>query len=497
MTMPIETVNAVTRATKTIIPMEDDSVKQKIIQLRDFFWDRVITTVIVIIFGVTSVQAILSYFDNEGLRCWTSGNYSVAINQYISLLCRKDVPNYAKFYSISLYAEVALLSGLHLFWNQVWSGCIENFKSTVSSMSLKRSTITGHFELSDHEAVRYLERNLESTALTWTYILKIGGQIAISALSMGFLAFHPELGFSFEPMLVFECSNTTLLEGQWPLAESSTNCALTQLSNLQILRWFNFATLVIVILANVVGTFFLAYSIYFYHLLDYKRVARFILYTGLRQDHYPEYHYKSGCNRKYEMCSDGCTNSCKFLSYSLCWWCKTSKCSLCVGTQCCCQCCNEENFTRELIPFDMSFLIVRLLGTNTKMGKALLDVLIDNHLDYLIKNECSNVARLIKNEEDKEDNKGKKDKENWSLGNIITGTIIAHTNSTIYILTTCTHALINNIAFTEAASADLGRQLCCILITNDNESLAYLVDNYRVFNKVRYRNRVYYSGTSE
>ena len=394
-------------AKQSIIQMEDDGMKHKIIQLRDFFWDRVITTVIFLIFGVTSVQAIISYFDNGDLRCWTPGNYSVAINEYVNRLCRKDIPNYAKFYSISLYAEVALLSGLHIFWNQVWSGRIENFKSTISSMSLKRNTTTGHFESNDYEAVRYLERNLESTALTWTYILKTGGQNAISALGIGFLTFHPELGFSFESMLVFECNNATLLERQWPLAEASTNCALAQLSNLQILRWFNFAALVIVIFANVVGTLFLAYSIYFYHLLDYKRVARFILYTGLRRDHYPEYRYKSGCNRKYEMCSNGCTNSCNFLVFSLCWWCKTTKC--CRGKQCCCWSCDEGNFIRGLIPFDMSFLIVRLLGTNTKMGEALLDVLIDNHLDYLIKNECSKVAKLLDN------------KERQSLGKIITG----------------------------------------------------------------------------
>ena len=80
-----------------------------------------------------------------------------------------------------------------------------------------------------------------------------------------------------------------------------------------------------------------------------------------------------------------------------------------------------------MIPFDMSFLIVRLLGTNTKMGETLLDVLIDNHLDYLIKNECSEVARLLKNNDNNNidgnggANKGDKDDEKSSLGKIITG----------------------------------------------------------------------------
>ena len=70
----------------------------------------------------------------------------------------------------------------------------------------------------------------------------------------------------------------------------------------------------------------------------------------------------------------------------------------------------------------MTFLIVRLLGTNAKMGEELLDVLIDNHLDYLIKNECIKenwqgiqIARL---QENGNDSKGQ------SLGKIISSITI-------------------------------------------------------------------------
>lgn len=422
-TSALGTMEAV-RAAMTIIQMDDDGLKPKakVIQLRDFFWDRVITTMIVLVFGVTSVQAIVSYFSDGGLRCWIAENYSETVQEYVNQLCEKDVPNYGKFYNIALYAEVAFLSGLQVFWSQVWSGRIDSFKSTVASMSLKRNTTTGQFESSDCDSARYLERNLDSTALTWTYILKIGGQLAICSLGIGFLIFYSELGFIYavQPMLIFECNNVSLLDRQWPLVESSIYCVLTELSNLQILRWFNFVALVMIIAANICGTWLLAYSLYFYHLLDYKRVAKFILYTGLRRDHYPEYHYKSGCNREYEICSGGCTNSCSFLIFSLCWWCKTSKCNVCLSCCSCCNCpsCDEDNFTRGLIPFDMTFLIVKLHGTNSKMGEALLDVLIDNHLDYLIKNECSEMARL---------EKGDERFTSIHLGNIIKGTSLLFT----------------------------------------------------------------------
>ena len=385
----------------TAIQMEDDPKHTKTIQLRDFFWDRVISTMLVLVFGVTSALAIVSYLTDEDLVCVITENHTASVQNYINQLCHKDVPNYGQFYNISLYAEIAILSGLQVFWSQILSGRIETFKSTVAGMSLRRNH-TGQFETSDLDSVRYLERSLESTALTWTYMLKIGGQITVCILAFAFLTFYPNLEFSYsiEPRIVFECFNDSATVGQWPLMGEKVHCVLSELSNFQILRWFNFAALIVVVIANVVGMFLVAYSLYYYHLLDYKRVARFILYTGLRRDHYPEYHYKSGCNTEYEMCAGGCTHSCNFLIFSLFWWCKTSKCNPCLeqGCLCCysrCKCCDEENFKRGLIPFDLTLLVVRLHGTHTQMGEALLNVLIDNHIDYLIKNECSKMESIV------------------------------------------------------------------------------------------------------
>ena len=414
------------RAAMSIVQMDDGTSKSETVQLRDFFWDRIISTMLVLIFGVTFLQTIVSYFSNgELLRCVITENHTMSVQEYINQLCQKDVPNYGKFYNIAIYAEVALLSGLHVFWSQILNGRIESFKSTVASMSLQRSDTTGKYDSSDHDLARYLERNLESTALTWSYMLKIGGQITVSFLCIAFLIFYPELGFTYsvEPTLVFRCYNDSAVDGQWPLIDhNSVHCVLTELSNQHTLRWFNFAALVVIILANIVGTFLLAYSIYFYTLLDYKRVARFILYTGLRRDHYPQYHYKSGCNTEYEMCGGGCERSCNFLIFSLFWWCRTSQCSVCLENKCCCccgrrSCCSDENFTRGQIPFDMTFLIVKLHETNTNLGEALLNVLIDNHLEYLIKNECTYNKLAIDDST-----------RSYSLGQIITGIIIRCTS---------------------------------------------------------------------
>ena len=197
----------VSAAVSPVLQIDDGSSKSKAIQLRDFFWDRVISTMLVLVFGVTSVQAIVSYFSDDGLACVITENHTTSVQEYINQLCQKDVPNYEKFYNIAIYAEVALLSGLHVFWSQIWNGRIESFKCTVAAMSLKRNNTTGQYESSDHDLARYLERNLESTALTWSYMLKSGGQITVCFLCISFLIFYPELGFSYgvEPTLVFRC----------------------------------------------------------------------------------------------------------------------------------------------------------------------------------------------------------------------------------------------------------------------------------------------------
>ena len=415
----------------------------KTIQLRDFFWDIVINTMIFLVFGVTSIQTIASYFEGGGLKCVIAGNYSTFVHEYINQLCHKDVPNYGKYYNISLYAETALLSGLQVFWSQIWSGRIQSFKSTVASMSLIRNKTTGQFEADDFDLARDVEQNLESAALTWTYMLKIFLQMIVCLFGIGILTCYPKLGFSngVDTMLVFECNNDTLVSGQWPLVEQNVHCVLTELSSLQILRWFNCAALVVIIVSNIIATFLLIYGLYFFQLLEYKRVAKFIIYTGLKREHYPKYHYKSGEN---DMCPNGCTIFSSFLRFSM------SRC--CIP---CRKCCNNVDDERALIPFDMTFLIVKLHGTDSKMGKMLLNVLIDNHLDYLVKNECSKLARPPMEIE--------------ALGSKIEGIITSIKSS--------------SIQHEQPTSTD---KPYCILVTTDNDSLAYLLENCGLFKKVRW-----------
>ena len=287
--LPVEVV----RAAKTVIQMdqEDNHYKRsKVIQLRDFFWDKVINTMIVLVFGVISVQAIASYFEEGGLKCVIAENHSRSVLDYINQLCYKDLPNYGKFYNILLYAEAALLSGLQLLF---WSGRIQSIKSTLASMSLTRNKTTGRFETSDYVLARYLEQTLDSsTALMRTYIILKIFLAVVCLFGIGLLTFYPGLEFTVNTVVAFECYNDTDVNGQWPLVEESVHCVLTELSNIQILRWFNFAALIVIFFAIIIGLIYLVYYLCYFRLVNYKKVARFELYTGLRGDHYPGYRRK-------------------------------------------------------------------------------------------------------------------------------------------------------------------------------------------------------------
>ena len=182
----------VSKAAKTEIQMdsEESVTSVKAVELREFFWDKVISTVLVLIFGVTSIETVASYFNNAILTCLIAENYTETVQTYMNQICTEELPNYGNIFKIILYVQVIALSGLQVFWTQVWGGYIDMFRSAIGSMSLKRDRMTGRFPESDFATARlYLEKNFKDAALTSTYITKIAGQIIISTIGI-FLTFY-------------------------------------------------------------------------------------------------------------------------------------------------------------------------------------------------------------------------------------------------------------------------------------------------------------------
>ena len=357
-----------------------------------------------------------------------------------------------EFQNYPIYVQVVALSALHVFWTQVWSGYVDTFKSAIGSMSLKRDRTTGRFPESDFATARYLENNFKDSALMWTYITKIAGQIVVSVIGIS-LTFYE--GLEFDEILTFTCNSSAFPD--WPLSESDIQCThYEELQNLQILRWLNFSVQIVVIGANVCAVAMLGSSIYFYNVnIGYKRVAKFVLYTGIRREHYPQYHGQS------LKTSIGVLIS----LFNLKWY-KNFRFTL-----------PEElkKFQEEQRQWDMMFLIRRLIATNSKQGGAFLDVLIDNYLDFLCENVCGEWYRHYydnKRIDSKERNNSKEDVDHGQIE------FEAHTE-----LELC-H--VGEIIVKSIEPQGKIEKFNAVLVTDQNETLAYLLNKCQdLFNKVR------------
>ena len=329
------------------IDKEDSQARKKLNSLHDFWWDKVILTMIVLLLGVTTAQTIASFIQTNTVKCFITGvEFSESVQAYIDEFCMGEIPNYGRFFQISIYAEVSLLSGLQIFWILICNGHHESFKSAVSSMNLARNTTTGQFEASDLETVRYLERKLNSSILFSIYIVfKLVLQFIICVIGISISFIHQ---LQFSESIVFKCTNMTLSSKlQWPLSNPETYCSYGELSSIQYLRWFNVVSLIAIMIAILLGVTYLLFN---RHWLDYKTVARFMRHTGLRREHY-----------------------------------------VVARTQCCCWCYPYLCTIQETkhIAYDLMFQLLRLYGTNYRTAGTVFSILIENHLEYITEENCN------------------------------------------------------------------------------------------------------------
>lgn len=325
----------------------DSEARKKFNGLHDFWWDKVILTMIVLLLGVTTTQTIVSFIQTNTVKCFISSvEFSESIQAYIDEFCMGEIPNYGRFFQIAVYAEVSLLSGLQFFWILICNGHHESFKSAVISMNLARNTTTGQFEASDLETVRYLERKLGSSILFSIYIMfKLVLQFIICVIGISISFIHQ---LQFSDSIVFQCTNNTRSSKmQWPLSNPEIYCSYGELSSIQYLRWFNVVTLIAIMIAILLGVIYLCFN---HHWLDYKTVARFMRHTGLRREHYV------------------------VAKTQPCCWCYPYLCTF------------QET---KHISYDLMFQLLRLYGTNYRTAGAVFSILIENHLEYITEENCN------------------------------------------------------------------------------------------------------------
>lgn len=346
------TVNSVSSRDHVMIHLDDDMIWPNSVRpLRDFWWDKVILTMILLILGVTGAQTIGSYLKSPEVKCLIEENHTRNEEDYLNQLCTGGNPIYLHGRSI-VYFTVALLSGIQILWTLICGGHIESFKSSVSSMCLQRNSQTGLFEANDLETARYLESQLHSKILTCTYITFKLSQFIVCIPSIMVPLFLFEVGAD----ITFTCSSGTFHFQQWPLTVSEIFCTYEEIASLQLLQWVNMVALVVIMVATLCGALLLIYR---FHSFDYKKIAAFLLRTGLRREHYKPYDH-------YSMAS------CKGLCFKLL----------------------RNNIQhQETASWDMMFLIIRQYETNHKIGEALLNCLINVHIDYLAECTCAQMQK--------------------------------------------------------------------------------------------------------
>ena len=343
------------------IQIDDDRARPKSITqpLRDFWWDKVILTMILLILGITGAQTVGFYLKSAEAKCLIEENHTQNEEDYINQLCTGATPTHLYGRSV-IYFAIALLSGMQLFWMLICGGRIESFKSTICGMSLKRNPKTGLFEASDLESARYLERLLYSRALTCTYFLFKIVQLLFCVPSI----IVPFFLFEFSTDVVFICSSGSFYIRQWPLSASNIYCTDEEIPSLHLLRWVNMAAVLMIVLAIICGIIVLIYR---FHSFDYKQIASFILRTGLKQKHYTLFKDK------------------------VLW--KTF-------------CCTQSNSSvqhQSTASWDMMFLIIRQYETNKKSGEALLNCLISVHLDFLAECTCAQKHKVTNHKHEHQD----------------------------------------------------------------------------------------------
>ena len=344
-------------SSQVAIQMEDDKSRSKqITPLRDFWWDKVILTMILLILGVTGAQTFGSFLKNTEAKCLIEENHTKNEEDYINQLCTGATPSHQYGRSV-IYFAIALLSGIQFFWTLVCSGRIESFKSTISTMSLRRNPKTGLFEANDLESARYLECQLCSQTLTYTYVTFKIFQLLLCFPSIIVPFFVFEIGTD----IVFMCSSQSLNMEQWPLTASVIFCSYEEIASLQLLRWVNMAALFVIMPTIICGIIIL---IYHFHSFDHKQIASFLLQTGLKRKHYIPYRDKVSWK--------------KF----------------------CCTCAQSNDNSQHLnsASWDMTFLLIRQYETNKKSGEALLDCLINVHLDFLAECTCAQMHKVTNDE---------------------------------------------------------------------------------------------------
>ena len=245
----------------------------------DLFWDQLIKYAAT---GMILLAAfdIVSSLTSAGVRCFTPDSYTRDQSAFINGYCSEHTPvtDYFLFY---LLTQAILIAGPHLFWQSWFSGKLSFFVALALSLDRHRDSKTGEYAPKNYVIAKQLLDAFHCKRyMVVFYILKLIVQLFLI------------LFVSAVSSAVFNDYNTIFpCPRQWDVNTNRTwplpielNCTYSVLRSHQAAWITNYVLLGLALACTMYGLAWCSAS----HgsKLNWTEAARFVLESGISQNHY-------------------------------------------------------------------------------------------------------------------------------------------------------------------------------------------------------------------
>ena len=150
-----------------------------ILKQKNFFWDSIIISVALFIYGLSISSIIAELFSDENsVACFTESTNRDK-NTFVNSYCQKDLPK-ARYFPMIVLLQATSLVIPHYGWKVVFSAQFESFLSHAAKMEILREKYTGKYPYHNYAIVKYLQREFsDSLSILFFYVLKLLLQIGV------------------------------------------------------------------------------------------------------------------------------------------------------------------------------------------------------------------------------------------------------------------------------------------------------------------------------
>lgn len=249
------------------------------LQLRDFFWDKVVLFLSSSIVALTAVDILTELLrGGSDIVCYLPAEFNVSEGQedFTNSFCAQSIPD-TQYLPIFVLIHGILIAAWHYIWKSSFSGDLNLFLSLASELSKLSEESTGNYPQRNLAIICKLEREFSPYNMRqiFTYYqFKLLAQLVtalVSLLSSAFIFTEFDVDFT--------CPRQGADIAAWPFPGQVVSCIFVSLRLFALVRVFDILLLAFILLVLVWG---LMWTLWRHpHELGYKNVALFSFTTGL------------------------------------------------------------------------------------------------------------------------------------------------------------------------------------------------------------------------